>query len=95
MQSFSTAIPNLKGAAAYAAPTERQYEPLISDAEAGKFLGNLHPKTIQRLARARVIPAYRIGRFWRYRASELSEWLMLHSTRQIDAPAHNREEKIQ
>jgi excisionase family DNA binding protein len=51
-----------------------QFEPLLSDAQVGKLLG-LHPKTVQRLARSREIPAVRIGRYWRFRATELNTWL--------------------
>lgn len=51
-----------------------QFEPLLSDAQAGELLG-LHPKTVQRLARAGEIPAIRIGRYWRFRTSELDAWL--------------------
>jgi excisionase family DNA binding protein len=51
-----------------------QFEPLLSDAQAGNLLG-LHPKTVQRLARDGDVPALRIGRYWRFRASELNEWL--------------------
>lgn len=50
------------------------FEPLLTDEQAGRLLG-LHPKTLQRLARAGKITAHRIGRFWRYRASELDRWL--------------------
>jgi excisionase family DNA binding protein len=57
------------------------FEPLLSDAEAGKLLG-LHPKTVQRLARNGELPAVRIGRYWRYRASVLNEWIDLNSTGQ-------------
>lgn len=63
-------------------------EPLMSDAEAAQFLGGLHPKTVQRMARRGKLPAYRIGRYWRFRASELSAWLVLHSTGQNNPPAH-------
>jgi excisionase family DNA binding protein len=49
-------------------------EPLLSDVEVGDFLG-LHPKTVQRMARSGQIPAVRIGRYWRFRASELNAWL--------------------
>jgi excisionase family DNA binding protein len=59
-----------------------EYEPLISANEAAKFLGGLHPKTVMRMARRGEIPAYRIGKFWRFKASELSAWLVLHSTSQ-------------
>jgi excisionase family DNA binding protein len=50
------------------------FEPLLSDTQAGELLG-LHPKTVQRLARAGDVPALRLGRYWRFRASELNEWL--------------------
>jgi excisionase family DNA binding protein len=55
------------------------FEPLLSDADAGKLLG-LHPKTVQRLARKGELPAVRIGRYWRYRATELNRWIDVHST---------------
>jgi excisionase family DNA binding protein len=58
------------------------YEPLLNDFQAAHFLGGLHPKTVQRMARRGQIPAYRIGKYWRYRVSELSAWLMLHSSGQ-------------
>ena len=50
------------------------FEPLLDDEQAAELLG-VHPKTLQRLARGGQIPAYRIGRFWRYRVSELDAWL--------------------
>jgi excisionase family DNA binding protein len=68
------------------------YEPLMNDAEAARFLGDLHPKTVQRMARRGELPHYRVGKYYRYRASELSAWLVLHSSGQNNPPAHNREE---
>jgi excisionase family DNA binding protein len=59
------------------------YEPLINDAEAARFLGGLHPKTVQRMARRGQLPAYRIGKYWRYLASELRDWLRLQSASRI------------
>lgn len=58
-----------------------QFEPLLSDAQAGELLG-LHPKTVQRLARQGELPAVRIGRYWRFRASALNLWIDVHSTGQ-------------
>lgn len=55
--------------------SQLDFEPLINDEEASALLGGIHPKTLQRLARNGQIPAYRLGRFWRYRASELDSWL--------------------
>ena len=63
------------------------FEPLLSDVEAAAFLGGLHPKTVQRMARRGQLPAYRIGRYWRFRASELDEWLRVQSRCQSDPPA--------
>jgi len=72
-----------------------QPEPLLNDAEAAKFLGGLHPKTVQRMARRGEIPHYRIGKYYRYRASELNTWLVLHSSGQINPPASTRKELVQ
>ncbi len=73
----------------------QSYEPLLNDAQAGKFLGGLHPKTVQRMARRGELPSYRIGKYWRYRASELNHWLVLRSQSQISPPAQTRKESIQ
>lgn len=61
------------------------FEPLLSESEAAQFLGGLHPKTVQRMARSGKLPAYRIGRYWRFRASELDHWLRVQS-RQASPP---------
>jgi|GEM_PF-1078792 len=67
-------------------------EPLLDDKQAAQFLGGIHSKTLQRMARKGEVPAYRVGRFWRYRASELNEWLELKSTGRI-ARVVSRKEK--
>ena len=66
---------------------DMEYEPLMDADEAAKFLGGLHPKTIMRMARRGELPAYRVGKFWRFRASELDEWLRVQSRCQKDPPA--------
>jgi len=71
------------------------YEPLLNDAQAAAFLGGLHPKTIQRMARHGELPHYRIGKYYRYKVTELSAWLVLHSHCQINPPAQTRKESIQ
>jgi excisionase family DNA binding protein len=53
----------------------------LSDVEAAEMLG-LHPKTLQRLSRQGKLPAIRIGRFWRYRASALNSWIDIQSSGQ-------------
>ncbi len=51
------------------------FEPLMDDKEAAALLGGLHVKTVQRMARTGQIPAYHLGRKWKFRASELDKWL--------------------
>jgi excisionase family DNA binding protein len=51
-----------------------EFEPLLDACEAANLL-RIHPKTIQRLARLGYVPAFRVGKFWRYRASDLEKWL--------------------
>jgi len=75
--------------------TASQFEPLLNAAEAALFLGGLHVKTIQRWARAGTIPAYHIGKYWRYKASELSAWLLLRSSGQLRPSAQPRKEMTQ
>ena len=48
--------------------TNTYFEPLLTDKQAAGLLG-LHYKTVQRLARNGQIPAFQVGRFWRFRAS--------------------------
>ena len=50
------------------------FEPFVSSEKAGQFLC-LHPKTVEKMARAGRIPARKIGKFWRYRLSELDSAL--------------------
>ena len=60
------------------------FEPLLDVSEAAGLL-RIHPKTLQRLARIGQVPAYRVGKFWRYRASDLEIWLrsVSHSNGQL------------
>lgn len=50
------------------------FEPLLDAQRAAELLG-IHPKTLQKLARAGSVPSHRIGDLWRFRASELDTWL--------------------
>jgi excisionase family DNA binding protein len=51
-------------------PRGSLFEPLIDLGTAAGLL-RIHPKTLQRMARAGEVPAARVGRYWRFRASEL------------------------
>ena len=64
------------------------FEPLLSDSQAGELLG-LHSKTVQRLARNGEIPAVRIGRYWRYRASALNNWIDKHQTGAVSSSSQS------
>lgn len=53
-----------------------KFEPLLDSQQAAALLG-IHPKTLQKLARAGTVPSHRIGDLWRFRASELD--IRLHT----------------
>jgi excisionase family DNA binding protein len=48
--------------------------------QAGEFLG-AHVETVRRLARRHEIPAYKIGKDWRFRESALQHWSETHHIR--------------
>ena len=50
------------------------FEPVLNTEEAAALL-QVHPKTLQRMARQGRVPAFRIGDLWRFRASALDAWL--------------------
>ena len=51
-----------------------EFEPLINADEVAQLLG-LHPKTVQQMARKGALPAIRVGKFWRFRKSEIDHSL--------------------
>lgn len=51
-----------------------RFERVLNSDEAAALL-QIHPKTLQRMARRGVVPGSRIGDLWRFRASALDEWL--------------------
>ena len=55
-------------------PCSEEFEPLLDVKKAAEALG-LHPKTVLRMARQSSIPAFRIGRYWMFRASLIDAWL--------------------
>ena len=55
-------------------PTQQLFEPLLDSRQAAALL-KIHPKTLERKARAGEVPAYQIAGKWRFRASELDSWL--------------------
>ncbi len=47
-----------------------EFEPFLDSAQAA-ILVQVHPKTLQRYARAGRVTGYRLGKLWRFRASDL------------------------
>jgi excisionase family DNA binding protein len=50
------------------------FEPLMDVKSTAESL-SLHPKTVMRMAREGRIPAFRVGRYWLFRASLIDAWL--------------------
>jgi excisionase family DNA binding protein len=50
------------------------FERVLNTDETAALL-QIHPKTLQRMARQGIVPAFRIGDLWRFRASSLDQWL--------------------
>ena len=53
---------------------QTEFEQLITSEEAAQLLG-IHPKTLQQMARSGKIPAVRVGKYWRFRNSDLDSWV--------------------
>ena len=49
-------------------------EPLLDSDEAASIM-NIHPKTLQKLARKGIVRGVHIGKLWRFRASEIEQWI--------------------
>lgn len=54
---------------------EASFERLLSLEEAAELLG-IHPETLRRMAVRGEVPALKVGRFWKFRASALDEWVL-------------------
>jgi len=52
------------------------FEPLLDTHQAAALLG-IHPKTLQKMARAGTVPGHRIGDLWSFRVSELDSWVRM------------------
>jgi excisionase family DNA binding protein len=48
----------------------QNFEPLL-DSEQAAALVRIHPKTLQRYARSGLVSGLRVGKLWRFRASDL------------------------
>ena len=57
-----------------AKPEISTFEDLLGLHEAASLLG-MHWKTLEGMARTRKIPAFKVGKRWRFRVSSLNTWL--------------------
>jgi excisionase family DNA binding protein len=65
------------------------FEPLL-DSEQAAALMKIHPKTLQRYARAGLVAGLRVGKLWRFRASDLDRCLPHGlSSEQLSVPSHH------
>ena len=51
-----------------------EFEPLLDAIEAAALL-RMHPNTLKKKARLGVIPGRHVGKCWRFRVSDLNDWL--------------------
>ena len=49
-------------------------EALLTTKEATQVL-KIHPKVLERMAKRGDVPALKVGKFWRYRATSLDAWI--------------------
>ena len=49
-------------------------ETLLTTKEASQVL-KIHPKVLERMAKRVEVPALKVGKFWRYRATTLDAWI--------------------
>ena len=49
-------------------------EPLL-DSEQAAAIMQIHPKTLQKLARKGDVRGLHVGKLWRFRASDISRWI--------------------
>ncbi|HTV06250.1 MAG TPA: helix-turn-helix domain-containing protein [Acidobacteriaceae bacterium] len=47
----------------------------LLDSDEAALIMNVHPKTLQKLARKGVVRGIHVGKLWRFRASVIEEWI--------------------
>jgi excisionase family DNA binding protein len=55
-------------------PSTAAIEGLLTSREASQIL-KIHPKVLERMAKRGEVPALKVGKFWRYRATTLDTWI--------------------
>jgi excisionase family DNA binding protein len=54
--------------------TDAQFERLLDIRETAQVL-RLHPDTVKKMAERGQVPAIKLGKYWRFRLSELDVWI--------------------
>ena len=67
----------------YSSSPPHGVESLLTSKEASQVL-KIHPKVLERMAKRGEVPALKVGKFWRFRATALDAWInsRLQSSRQ-------------
>ena len=60
--------------ATWGPPSPATIEGLLTSKEASQIL-KIHPKVLERMAKRGEVPALKVGKFWRYRATTLDAWI--------------------
>ena len=66
-----------------------EFEPLLNSEQAAALL-KVHPKTLQRYARNGLVAGLRLGKLWRFRASDLNGQQLGSEQPEIDSEAEQR-----
>jgi len=67
------------------AQAEKQVSTDVLDAQGAAWFVGAHVETLRRLARKGEIPAYKVGKDWRFSRGALEEWMRTHHVRQRPA----------
>jgi excisionase family DNA binding protein len=65
------------------------FEPLLNSEQAAALV-KVHPKTLQRYARNGLVAGLRVGKLWRFRASDLNGQTLGAELGEIDSEAEQR-----
>ena len=65
------------------------FEPLLNSEQAAALV-KVHPKTLQRYARNGLVAGLRLGKLWRFRASDLNGQQLGAEQCEIDSEAEQR-----
>ena len=69
--SLSSRTPQISGPSRFPV---NEFEPLLDATEAAALL-RMHPNTLRMKARLGEIPGRHIGKYWRFRVSDLNDWV--------------------